>query len=193
MKDNRLKIGVDLDGVLSNFIKKYREICMDISGRELPLISSDWNQTNWNLEKKQHDEAWEVVKSTHSFYRYLDVLPGASISSVVRLAKVHRLYFITTRPPTEGSPIEIQSAGWLAGRFALNYPTVIVADNKGPVAKGLALDAFIDDKPENLTDIHEYSPSTKLYLRDQAWNSSFTHPAVERVETFDKFVEVIGV
>jgi hypothetical protein len=188
MKDTRLKIGIDLDGVVSNFIQKYREICIGICGHDLPHESSDWNQTNWNLDKEVHNKAWGIIKNTHSFYRYLEVLPGVSIVSMIRLSKAQRLFFITTRPPTEGAPIEIQSAAWLVNNFSIAYPTVIVADNKGPIAKGLGLDAFIDDKPENLLDVHEYSPETKLFVRSQAWNEKFTHPSVTRVDDFNAFV-----
>lgn len=161
---------------------------MEICGHDLPTVSADWNQSNWGLTKEQHNQAWEVIRNTVSFYEHLDVLPG--VDRIEAISKVHRLVFVTTRPPTEGNPIEIQSAKWLS-KLGVQYPTVVVADNKGPVVGALALDYFIDDKPENLLDIHEHSFGTKLYIKTQPYNVGFKHLSIERVDTFNSFISEI--
>lgn len=190
MKDTRLKIGIDLDGVLANFIAEYRKVCSQVSGRILPTDQVDWDASNWELTKAQHDEAWKIITATDNFYANLKPLESCIIEKVKELADKYRLYFITTRPPTAGWPIENQSAWWIEYFCNLRFPTVIVSKEKGQVAAALGLDAFLDDAPANIENVAKYSPKTKLFLRDQQYNRSFDGEYT-RVFNFNEFVSEI--
>jgi 5'(3')-deoxyribonucleotidase len=186
LKDTRLKLGIDVDGVLADFTTAYREVCEKIVGKPLPTMPTDWYQSNWGLTNKDHDKAWREVEATHNFYYHLKPLPESKFFNLQALDLTHRLYFITTRPPTKGLPIEVQTEDWLTRFFFLRNPTVIVTRNKGIVSSALEIDSFIDDRPENLLDIRTNSPNTNIFLMDQSWNKDYT--GFSRVSDLSEFV-----
>jgi hypothetical protein len=61
--------------------------------------------------------------------------------------------FLTTRPPTKGDLVQLQSQQWLDAH-GFHYPSVFVVQrSRGKIADALHLDAFVDDRPENCLDI----------------------------------------
>jgi hypothetical protein len=188
MRDNRLRVGVDIDGVLANFVQAYREVCQDITLRELPTEASDWGMTNWNLSKEDHSLAWRTLSGVNNFHT--TVLPYDETSVVGEICQKCRVFFITTRTATKGLPVEVQTALWLSLYVGVAFPTVLVVENKGEIANALGLDAMIDDKPENLASVGEHSKKTQLYLRDQPWNQDAEQKvktSFSRVFSLDEF------
>ncbi len=63
------------------------------------------------------------------------------------------MIFLTTRPATAGELVQLQSQRWLEAH-GFQYPSVfVVKRSRGRIADALALDAFVDDRPENCLDI----------------------------------------
>lgn len=168
----RLLIGMDVDGVVADFIKSFREICMEVTGRWMPVVSTAWNFTNWGLDALETRAAWEKLRATENFWAQLSPCADATTGLLRDLEEKHILYFITTRPATKGLSVEMQTCAFMECSFGLRFPQVIVSSDKGTVAKALGLDYFIDDKPENLRDIMKATTRTKLFLRDQLYNQN---------------------
>lgn len=185
MKDERLAIGFDVDGVFSDFVAAYRKVCEKITGRDLSAPPSNWGMDNWGLTPEETKKAWEVVTSTEDFYVHLKPYEESEIFNLYKLESKYKMFFITTRATTVGMPMEKQTAYWLSMITGIEYPTVVVTDNKGEIAAALGLVAFIDDRPENLRTIAYASPDTKLFLRDGSWNQD----AEDLIEDFE-FVRV---
>lgn len=194
MKDTRLRLGIDVDGIFSDFVASYREVCMKVVGRPLPEAVTDWGMSNWGLTAAEHKKAWELVTNTRDFYLLLP--PYEEIwrdrGALIDFNHKHRLYFITSRATTIGMPIEMQTAYWLASKCGVTFPTVIVEEQKGQIAAALKLHAMIDDRPENLAAVQEHSPNTVLYLRDRSWNQNAHHVIdgpYTRVHSFAEFID----
>ena len=97
------------------------------------------------------------------------------------------------KPESKSRPIEEQSREWLEDTFGLTFgfykPTVIISDDKGPIAKGLKLDYFIDDRPKNIEEVSTFYPECNSILRRATWNQDFEYPL--EVANFNEFAREI--
>lgn len=187
----RLKLGVDVDGVVANFNAAYRKVCQELFGGTYDEEPTCWGYGNWGLTAEQHSWAWQKIKSTLDFYAWLEPLECMRGFNMERFADSHDLFFITTRPATAGASITKQTAFWLQSFLRVPFQTVLVTKNKGEYARVLKLDAFIDDKPENLVDVQEHSPNTGVYLCNASHNQNPTLKlkAYIRMESFPHFAK----
>jgi len=101
------------------------------------------------------------------------------------LCDKHRVIFITNRKDGLGLSVDKQSAEWLVRKFWIFYPTVLLSGEKGPLAKGLKLDYFIDDRPKNVEEVAAYYPECKTVLLDATYNQECKYPV--RVQSFNDF------
>lgn len=188
----RLKLGIDVDGVLADFVSAFRLEAQTVLGREFPHFSSSWNFSNWNITKAEETKVWDHIEATDNwFYLYLNSLPGVS-QNIPWLTNEHEVYFITTRIQTAGLPIQRQTEMYLSD-LGVEFPTVIVTRDKGPIAAALQLDAFLDDKFENVARVAECSSKTKPYLMGASYNSSYEIPKRWKVvNCFQEFIEALG-
>lgn len=169
-----MRIGIDLDGVLCDFVRSYNALVKAHLGIELPYPAETWDwHTDNGVTKEQSNRMWEVIKST-PFQGTLHALPGA-LEAIERLnvlnVQGNDIYFITSR---SGQLAKFWSELWLRNH-GMDYPTVLITSNKGPVAFGLNLDVFVDDKPENNRGVlDEFVARDKkrprVYLPDHLYN-----------------------
>jgi hypothetical protein len=179
-----MKIGIDVDGVLSDTLVAIH--------RKFP----GWDTSKgWygGFTKEQFDAVWNDAKNTENFWLCIPVVQGLSRRLMIDLNEVHDLYFITDRFDTKGSSAARQTKDWLdfevlRGRTPAG---VIVAKNKGPVAAALGLDMFIDDKPDNCVDVINAVPSCRVYLCSLPHNLSFANGDIPRVADFNEFAKLI--
>lgn len=183
----RLRIGIDLDGVVADFCARYRQLTLDTFNKPDP---PDMPQTNWDppwVSKEEDDLIWKQIRGTQDFW--LSLGPEKGTSLLTEASYLCDIYFITTRTPTLGQATETQSQRWLYTHFDIRYPQVIVTRKKGEVAAALDLFAFIDDKPSNLDRIQAEAPTCArtTYLRDKPYNQeSQAHIRVPDLNTFLK-------
>jgi uncharacterized HAD superfamily protein len=108
-----------------------------------------------HLTGRQQMQLWDHVKKIENFW---DTLPELEPGIIERIAKTSRarrweVIFLTTRPSTAGDLVQLQSQRWLEAH-GFQYPSVyVVQRSRGKIADALALDAFVDDRPENCLDI----------------------------------------
>lgn len=169
----RLKIGVDMDGVIDDFTSAFRNEAEVLLGRKINGV-----QTNWNFEdclditKDEVKRVWDKIFATENWW-YLTPEANPLVDELLPwLCKNHDVYFITNRPEIAGFPTQQQTAMYL-DELDIQFPTVLVVKNKGPIVKALALDVFLDDRPENLENIRAYSPTTYVRLMDQPYNRDY--------------------
>lgn len=165
-----MKIGIDMDGVLCDFVKGYNALAKAHLNINLPYPAQTWN---WHLDngmtQAQADRLWEIIKTT-TFHGTLLPLDGA-IEAIERLNKLSHqgndIYFITSR---SGALAKFYAEMWLAFH-GMDRPTVLIAKDKGPIAAGLLLDMFVDDLPDNIVTVGKAS-AARLYLIDHPYNQS---------------------
>lgn len=166
-------IGFDVDGVVAEFVRPYIKLLNSLSDLQLPDASYDY-PTTWDfaeragVEARDIKEAWRQITTTSFF---ANLLPMNGARSVLRTLKClehegHNVYFITARP---GPEAKVQTEAWL-DVWGFSRATVLIAAEKGPLAKALKLDYFVDDKPENCLDVYHAIPTCAVYMNDQPYN-----------------------
>jgi 5'(3')-deoxyribonucleotidase len=191
-------IGVDVDGVLANFNKAYRQRLIKITGRALIPEGEDppcWNYApHYGYTKEEDSRVWESIKEDRDFWRGLEALPGArALLFALQDVQFYRdaeIYFITSRP---GATAKEQTERWLEAHGFID-PTVLIArGEKGFFAQGLRLTHFLDDKPENCYSVKQASPKTHNYLLSARYNEAQHDEAREQgivvIRTLAEFAE----
>lgn len=196
MANKRLKIGLDVDGVLAAFSPRFVEMANEMFDYRLDADNqTDWDHTCLGLTKQEEDAVWKRINSTPNWWLYeLPMLP--STQNLTTAARHHKLYFITNRNQTTvGMPMEEQTAHWLRRHFWIPNPTVIVTKQKGKVVDALELDYFIDDKLENVQDVLANSDAV-CYLHEAPYNKHIqlasTHNDLRATSNVNSFLTEIG-
>lgn len=174
-----MKIGFDIDGVFAAFIPAYQDLCIELNERDLFHPGDNVNPPCWNwpeyrgYTKEEVGKVWETITASNDFWITLRALPGLEVikKHLAQLYRNHDIYFVTSRP---GTTAKWQTEWWLdsklyfGGIFAV--PTVLIASDKGGVAKALKLDVYIDDNWDNAVSVAAQSPLTRNYLLDTSYN-----------------------
>jgi hypothetical protein len=120
------------------------------------------------LTREQQSELWAHVAEIENFWRGLPEIEQGIVGRIAETAAARRweVIFLTTRPFVAGETVQIQSQRWLeAHGFAL--PSVFVVQrSRGKIAEALALDAVVDDRPENCLDVALDSKAQAILI----WN-----------------------
>lgn len=192
MEDSRPKVGLDVDGVLASFVPKFCQMANEKYGLSIkPEDQTSFLYGGFNLSEAQLNGLWEEIQTTQNWW-WKSLAPMAETDALIDASKAFRIYFITSRVPTIGLPVEDQTAYWLREHFYLTNPTVLVSSQKGPLAAALNLDYFIDDRPENCVDVLTFNPYTRVFLHDLPLNHSYKEPRrIERVFSLNEFFQVI--
>lgn len=191
---NRLRIGVDIDGVLAEFVPSAREVAKKLfNGRPNDnLIQRSWSFDSLGITKDEENLLWKTIDETPNWWTTLDRNVGASTLKMKLLMETCMVTFITNRKDgVVGLPIEQQSQIWLKDKFHIYNPTVLIMNDKGPLLNALKLDYFIDDRPKNVDECCQYAPRCQAALLDATYNQEFIYGW--RVNTFDEFVDAVLV
>ena len=188
----RLNIGLDVDDVLADFQGAFVTLARTMYDKPAPDYKpTDWAWSTSGLSQEEISGVWEQIKRTRNFWENLRVVDGAGCNALLKLAS-HRLFFITARVPTAGHHEEDQTAMFLRNNFNLDFPTVVVTADKGPIAAALQLDYYIDDRPVNCVQVYVAgSPRCKVFLKDASHNQGVCLPRIPRVKDLNEFVSII--
>ena len=191
------RIGVDIDGVLANFNESYIETVVAVTGRDLfparPFDIVTWNYPeSYGYTREEVAKVWECIKASETFWQNLGTYP-TTVNDLNYLAEKqeegHDVYFVTARP---GVLAKFQTEMWFLGIPQCEItPTVLISSEKGLCAKALSLDAYIDDRWENVIDVVSVSPSTRVFILDRPWNRG--HDDVEAQYGIERVYCVEGI
>jgi uncharacterized HAD superfamily protein len=174
----RLRIGVDIDGVLADFTGLARKLCRHMFNGEpaKDRIQTGWGFDSLGITKEQENQMWRRIDETYNWWQGLDPLPNTDLLS--SLYTRHQVIFITNRKNGTGWPVELQSAEWLDRHYDIRYPSVLLSDKKGPLAKALELDYFIDDRDKNVREVAAAIGDDKTIMCRWPWQPEFQkfHP-----------------
>lgn len=187
-------VGVDVDGVLADFVRGFTAYGRQLYGKHVPVIHTV-DHRGWDdfpeLDAAQQHTVWSYIRNSTCFWRMLE--PCASVSVFNTLTALNAeipLYFITNRP---GIKTKQQTEGWLADHGVYN-PTVVVTADKGYAVQGLGVTHYIDDKAGNAVFTKYQNKQSKVYLLDRPYNQ-FPHDVlgkrVQRVKTVEEFLQEV--
>jgi hypothetical protein len=123
------------------------------------------------LSRRQQHQVWDAVRRTVNFWESLDETEPGIVARIAAVAEERRweVIFITHRPAANGDTTQRQSQRWLAAR-GFEMPSVFVLApgvSRGQVATALALDAVVDDRPENCLDVRTDSDARAILVARQ--------------------------
>ena len=194
---NHITIGLDIDGVVANFVRFFTETAHELYP-ELSVLEdgevSEWEFTNWYCTKKQEDKIWRYIIEEKSWDSMKSLLSDETWSKIGK--NTIEMYFITSRPSLGNVSAQKQTIIWLH-QFLFIMPQVICSNKKYEVCDLLNLDFYIDDKPGNIAPFYEgkelstvayllYKPYMKKNMVDiKIYNYNGVHmPVVYSVEEF---------
>ncbi len=195
---DRMRVGIDVDGVLADFNTSYRNLIHQLCEIRLPEISPTYpNSWHWvkdvGVPNSVENAAWDRIKDTkEQFWANLkDIDPnvGTFLNWASWLPFNVELYFITSRV---GSSAKNQTERWIMEHgwgHNLPAPTVLISSEKGMCARALKLTHYIDDKTENCADVISYSPNTVVFMPKRPWNGNVE--GVSTITELKEFREVI--
>jgi 5'(3')-deoxyribonucleotidase len=200
-KEKPLKVvGCDLDDVLADFMGTFIAMAHKRFGVPVDQIIRpvDWAWSNMGWTKDQESALWQDLHDTHNFWLHLNVLPQVTRDLVRKLSMNTSLYFPTARAHAIGTlSTRDQCAAWLRTQFGILYPTVIVSNEKGPLASALKYDYFADDRPKNCIEVKAARSECNVYLidashnQDEATTKLVRELGIGRLPGFDEFANIV--
>jgi len=190
-----MNIGIDVDDVCANFQKRFVAHLNKLYGRPaLDTAPIDWDWSNCQVTRDEMGAAWKASEGIRNLWLDLEPLPSFDNETrdYLKLAvQRHDIFFVTNRYSTPGvSPMK-QTKAWFCFYAGIIAPNVLIAKDKGPMAKVLQLEAFIDDRPKNCIDVLEAMPTARVYLADSSHNKPFNDPRIPRVKDLKEFLRII--
>jgi hypothetical protein len=168
-----IRVGFDVDGVVANFNKTFRETAASIESNG--ISSEPGGRT---LAADAMKRVWDHIGRTPQWWLQLEAYEDGQIERLYKTSRDRRweVYFMTTRPASAGETTQFQTQWWLESH-GFPLPAVLtVPGSRGDAANALKLDITVDDRLTNCIDIIAASRSKALLLlrrddqnvRDQA-------------------------
>ena len=202
----RIRIGIDLDGVLVDFSSEFYKMARKMYGDRMPVGIKQseiraWSFHDWYpITKEEEREVFQALAKVENFWFTPKPLDMDALDALRALVSEHRdqvdIYFITNRLVTEGETVLNQTIAWLQ-KFDWNAPQVMVTKDKGKMAKVLELDYFIDDNLDNVEDVYSNYASypigggerCKVYTLDYLYNRGGVYAdRIKRVKSLFEFI-----
>jgi 5'(3')-deoxyribonucleotidase len=173
-----LRFGIDIDGVLADFIASVVTIANQLWPGRLPIgyVPSDWNYSDV-FSKDDWKRVWEEIVKTPNFWFNANCLSGATdlVDFLISAYPPAEVVFITQRMDTGGISAKEQTRNWLISRvlFSDAYDklyTVKDAAEKAKILEDNRIQYYLDDYAPTIDGLQKTHPYIKAYLLDAPWN-----------------------
>ena len=198
IEKRRVIVGCDLDDVLCAFIPEFIDRARAHGfGPDDDRLPNSWSWDNMGWTREQQDIIWHELSDTLDLWAYMPVIPTVDVDLVQTLSKKAVVVFPTARAQAVGDDVALQTARWLLSNFGVSFPTVIVSNEKGPLAAALKYDYFLDDRPKNCYEVKAARPECKGYLCESSHNQDeetrlkCAELGIPRIAGFNEFAKLI--
>src|SRR3990167_744303 len=182
-----MNIAIDIDGVLANFTTAYTKVAVELGLLAAPI--SPYDQSTWRFDFPA-DPVWREIDQRWNWWKTLEpIVANYEVSIINMLISFNNVYFLTNRRSGKvGLSAKTQSEYWLGGvGIDITHAQVITCEGKGAVAAALGVTLAIDDKPENVVDIH--TKGIDCVVRGWLYNIGTPGPVVYNIEEFYNYIE----
>jgi hypothetical protein len=168
-----MRIGFDLDGTVADMqaalVREARRLFPGMDPSAVPTstagattgasaqagVKASETFSTSALTASQQRELWNAVCARENFWEELQEIEPGSLARLYELSRQRRweVIFLTSRPESAGDTAQAQSHRWLVKQGFLTPSVFVVHGSRGKISSALALDVFVDDRPENCLDI----------------------------------------
>ena len=188
------RIGIDIDGILASWDDHFHQLLETQCGRELPHPGEpevwDWPSMVCKCSKKELQKAYDFITENPAWWIQLPVkdMEALEMLRILSYDSHYNFYFITSRHPDRA---KFWTEVWL-NNHGIPTPTVLLSNDKGFIAKGLNLTAFVDDNELNVVDVRQQSPKTRSYLVSRPFNKWANAPgmSIKRVNSLAEMLRM---
>src|SRR5262245_48533031 len=120
------KLGIDVDGVVADFVSGFYKLGNKMCGTGHVLPPTTWDFED-KFTKEQYKAIWAELRTTPNFWESLRPLPGTG--KLKSLPKDVQPIFVTQRLTTAGKSPYAQTCAFLRNWFYISYPCVLVVEN----------------------------------------------------------------
>ena len=180
-----MRIGIDVDGVLAGFVEGFTDQAVKLGLTDHAYTSAEQQIWKFPFETK---EVWKHIRSTHNWWSGLPLLlTDAEVELLNQLTNDHSIYYITSRPHTQGDSAELQVFDWLTahGIDATIHNIVSVGSRlKSSVCDQWGIELAIDDHVKNLKDYQDHGivAVARTWPYNMEWEG-------DRVDSLQEFIE----
>lgn len=180
-----MRILIDCDGVLGDFVTPYLELIRTVTGDRHMIDEVTQFDVLAALGKKDVEAQVLELCSRRGFCSSFKTLPGA-VEGVAALRELGDLFVVT-------SPMHVpwwtwERTEWLSKHFGFTKKQVLYTSSKEIVSG----DVMIDDNEVNLIEwqAEQRRPDYEVLplLVDSPWNRNVEHPGVVRMRNWDEIV-----
>jgi FMN phosphatase YigB (HAD superfamily) len=168
-----LRIGFDMDGVLADFARAYRDVERRLFGQPEPArIGSPEDPGEEERadtpapSRGRRDAVWTAIRETRDFWETLEPIEKDAVRRIDQLMRRYRweVFFITQRPATDGDTVQRQTQRWLVAQ-GFDLPSVLVINGpRGAAAGALSLHYHVDDNAAHCIDVKADSPANPIQI-----------------------------
>jgi hypothetical protein len=189
-----IRVGFDVDGVIANFNRTFRETAAKIDGAAGSHNPAD--PAPRALAAEAMKRVWDHIGRTPQWWLQLEPYEPDEIERLYRTSRQRRweVYFMTTRPSSAGETTQFQTQWWLESH-GFPLPAVLtVPGSRGDAANALKLDIAVDDRLTNCVDIIAASRTKAVLLlrkEDQMVRDQATARGIAVVSTLAAAIDAI--
>lgn len=173
VKGTKLRIGVDLDGVVYDFVGAFRSYLHQVHRRPLDTMPEptcwDFPAEQWGMTEGEFHAICEEAVNAGYLFSVGDAIQGALFGLITLKRKGHSVHLVTSR--YAGRRSQANTERWLE-YHKVPYDSLTFTKDKTIVR----CDIWIDDKPANVQALHD--DGQIAYLFDQPWNRGSKLPRV---------------
>jgi len=190
-----MKIGLDIDGVLADFVTPFlRRLELRVGGPAIdPASITDPNFQHHPFLTGELVYACMVDASYDpEFWRMLAPLPSPNQwQALNQLSRDNEVVFITHRWVRDAYDINAVTCEWL-GRHGIDNPVVhFTQDLKSQLVKQMQVELFVDDRHENCEDVATQTDAVVM-MPHRPYNQAFEHPKVQRIQDLNDLFAYLG-
>ncbi len=208
-----LRIGFDLDGVLADFARAFRETEERVFGpgpgitpgppekeEEAQEAAADAEGTGAasgarRPSRRHRDEIWSAIQASANFWETLKPIDQGGVARIHELMLRHKweVFFVTQRPATSGDTVQRQTQRWLVAQ-GFDLPSVLVlGGSRGAAARALRLNYHVDDSPQNCIDVISESQAKPILIVPESDPASVSSARALGIGTAGTFPECLDI